>query len=117
MAKVVSDFLMLHPHVSPDTPLSEVSKFAHEIGKKLKDRRDCSNARDRLLRSGYSKEWATCLIPFQPSGKRVKNRDPIKVIALRIVRDNLEPEEINKIAFDLAMSATSFCINNWILRM
>src|SRR6185369_8800187 len=48
---------------------------------------------------------------------RVKNRDHIKVIALRIVRDNLEPEEVNKIAFDLAMSANSYIAGSSRLKL
>ncbi|CAG8843973.1 42126_t:CDS:2, partial [Gigaspora margarita] len=62
-------------------------------------------AKRRFQELGLSKEQADTLIPIRAPGRRVVERDSIKIIAQDIIKNNLSPKEINGIAYVLASSA------------
>lgn len=111
MAKIATSFVN-HYKSTPQDSLPQLSSYAEELASKLSDgktkeqaRKGRNQARRRFQQLGLSKEQADALIPIQAPGRRVVERDPIKVIVQDIIKNNLSPEEINEIAYDLASSA------------
>ncbi|CAG8516946.1 6885_t:CDS:2, partial [Acaulospora colombiana] len=89
-----------------------LSSYAEELAGKLSDgktkeqaRKARDQARRRFQQLGLSKEQADTLIPIRAPGRHVEERDPIKIIAQDIIKNNLSPEEINGISYDLASFA------------
>src|SRR6185369_10990009 len=90
-----------------------------ELANKLSDgktKEQARKARDQAKRRfqelGLSREQADTLIPIRAPGRHVEERDPIKIIARDIIKNNLSPEEINEIAYDLASSAPTTVAGN-----
>ncbi|CAG8640207.1 2961_t:CDS:2, partial [Paraglomus occultum] len=69
-------------------------------------------AKRRFQELGLSKEQADTLIPIRAPGRHVDERDPIKIIAQDIIKNDLSPEEINEIAYELASSAPTTVARN-----
>jgi hypothetical protein len=118
MAKIATSFVNRYK-LTPQTSLPQLSSYAEELASKLSDgktkeqaRKARDQARRRFQQLGLSKEQADALIPIQAPGRHVVERDPIKVIAQDIIKNNLSPEEINGIAYDLASSAPTTVAGN-----
>ncbi|CAG8592525.1 9941_t:CDS:2 [Paraglomus brasilianum] len=111
MAKIATSFVNCYK-LTPQTSLPQLSSYTEELANKLSDgktKEQARKARDQAKRRfqelGLSKEQADTLIPIRAPGRHVDERDPIKIIAQDIIKNNLLPEEINGIAYDLASSA------------
>ncbi|CAG8833695.1 32020_t:CDS:1, partial [Gigaspora margarita] len=118
MAKIATSFVN-HYKLTPQTSLPQLSSYAEELASKLSDgktkeqtRKARDQAKRRFQELGLSKEQADTLIPIRAPGKHVVERDPIKIIAQDIIKNNLSPEEINGIAYDLASSAPTTVAGN-----
>ncbi|CAG8817546.1 45020_t:CDS:2, partial [Gigaspora margarita] len=107
--------------VENDKPESsnELGSYAEELASKLSDsktKEQAQKARDQAKRCfqelGLSKEQGDTLIPIRAPGRHVVEKDPIKVIAQDIIKNNLSPEEINGIAYVLASSAPTTVARN-----
>ncbi|CAG8556673.1 14609_t:CDS:2 [Cetraspora pellucida] len=105
--------------LGPKHILAILSSYAEELANKLSDcktKEQARKARDQAKRRfqelGLSKEQADTLIPIRASGRHVDERDPIKIIAQDIIKNNLSPEEINGIAYNLASSAPTTVVGN-----
>ena len=86
--------------------VAKLSSYAEELVKKLKDPKARDHARNRIQKLGFNKEQTYALIPVQASGRRVTGRDPVKKLA-QYIKENeeeLDPEEIYKLAYNLAES-------------
>ncbi|KAF0420607.1 hypothetical protein F8M41_006922 [Gigaspora margarita] len=94
MAKIATSFVNCY-QLTPQTSLPQLSSYVKELAK-----------------LGLSKEQADTLIPIRSPERRVNERDPIKIIAQDIIKNNLLPEEINEIAYDLASSAPTKVAGN-----
>ncbi|CAG8780786.1 25721_t:CDS:2, partial [Gigaspora margarita] len=97
----------------------QLSSYIEELASKLSDgktkdqaRKARDQAKRRFQQLGLSKEQADTLIPIHAPGRHVGERDPIKVIAQYIIKNDLPPEEINGIAYDLASSAPTTVAGN-----
>jgi hypothetical protein len=111
MAKVATAIFNRYK-LTPQTSLSQLSNYVEELTSKLSDgktKEQAGRARDQARRCfrelGLSEEQAHTLIPKQAPGRRVVGRDTIKVIAKKIMENDLSPEEINEIAQDLVNTA------------
>ncbi|CAG8558738.1 11698_t:CDS:2, partial [Racocetra fulgida] len=118
MAKIATSFVN-HYKLTLQTSLPELSSYVEELASKLsngKTKEQARKARDQAKRRfqelGLSKEQADILIPIRSPGRHVDERDPIKIIAQNIIKNNLSPEEINGIAYDLASSAPTTVAGN-----
>ncbi|CAG8747050.1 17569_t:CDS:1, partial [Cetraspora pellucida] len=118
MAKIAISFLN-HYKLTLQTSLPQLSSYAEELANKLSDgktKEQARKARDQAKRCfqelGLSKEQADTFIPIRASGRHVYERDPIKIIVQDIIKNNLSPEEINRIAYDLASSAPTTVAGN-----
>ena len=118
MAKIATSFVN-HYKLTPQTSLPQLSSYTEELANKLSDgktKEQARKARDQAKRRfqelGLSKEQAVTLIPIRAPGRHVEERDPIKIIARDIIKNNLSPEEINEIAYDLASSAPTTVAGN-----
>ncbi|CAG8831426.1 22176_t:CDS:2, partial [Gigaspora margarita] len=88
-----------------------LSSYVKELASKLsnsKTKEQAWKARNQAKRCfqelGLSKDQANIFIPIRSSRKHVDERDHIKIIAQDIIKNNLLPEEINGIVYDLASS-------------
>jgi len=118
MAKIATSFVK-HYKLTLQTSLPQLSSYVEELASKLsngKTKEQARKARDQAKRRfqelGLSKEQADTLIPIRAPGRHVDERDPIKIIAQDIIKNNLSPEEINGIAYDLASSAPTTVARN-----
>ncbi|KAG9301856.1 hypothetical protein G9A89_004535 [Geosiphon pyriformis] len=118
MAKIATSFVNRY-HLTSQTSLPQLSTYVEELASKLSDgktkeqaRKARDQAKRRFQQLGLSKEQADTLIPIQAPGRHVEERDPIKIIAQYIIKNNLSPEEINGIAYDLASSAPTVAGNS-----
>ncbi|RHZ87775.1 hypothetical protein Glove_30g100 [Diversispora epigaea] len=109
MAKIATSFVNRYKLTS-QTSLPQLSGYTEELARNLSDVRD--QAKRRFQQLGLSKEQADVLIPIRVPGRRIEERDPIKAIAQNIIKNNLSPEEINGIAYDLASSAPTTVAGN-----
>ncbi|CAG8840748.1 14129_t:CDS:1, partial [Gigaspora margarita] len=99
--------------------LPQLSTYVEELDNELLDgktkeraRKAKDQAKRRFQQLGLSKKQANTLIPICASGRHVVERDPIKIIAQDIIKNNLSPEEINRIAYVLASSAPTTVAEN-----
>src|SRR6185369_11106692 len=111
MAKVATEFYNRYK-LSPQTSLFQLSNYVEELADKLSDgktKEQAGRARDQARRRfqelGLSGEQAHTLIPKQAPRRCVVGRDPIKVIAENIMKNDISPEKINEIANDLVNTA------------
>jgi hypothetical protein len=123
MAKIATSFVNCYK-LTPQTSLPQLSSYAEELANKLSDgktKEQARKARDQAKRRfqelGLSKEQAGTLIPIRAPGRHVEGRDPIKIIARDIIKNDLSPEEINGIAYDLASSAPTTVAGNSCLNL
>ncbi|CAG8474387.1 15621_t:CDS:2 [Cetraspora pellucida] len=110
MAKIATSFVK-HYKLTLQTSLPQLSSYVEELASKLlngKTKEQAQKTRDQAKRHfqelELSKEQADTLIPIRASRRHVDERDLIKIIAQDIIKNNLLPEEINEIAYDLAFS-------------
>ncbi|CAG8438859.1 9102_t:CDS:2 [Cetraspora pellucida] len=87
--------------------IAKLSTYSEKICKELKDYKAHNHARNRIQKLGFSIDQTYALIPIQASGRRVTEQDPIEKLTQYIKEneDNLEPEEINTLAYNLAKTA------------
>ncbi|CAG8830244.1 19041_t:CDS:2, partial [Gigaspora margarita] len=118
IAKIATSFVNCYKLI-PQTSLPQLGSYAEELASKLSDgktKEQARKARDQAKRRfqelGLSKEQADTLIPICAPGRHVDERDPIKVIVQYIIKNDLSPEEINGIAYDLASSAPTTVARN-----
>src|SRR5438552_1528793 len=118
MAKIATSFVNCYK-VTPQTSLPQLSSYTEELANKLSDgktKEQAQKARDqdkrRFQKLELSKEQADTLIPIRAPGRHVDERVFIKIIAQDIIKNNLLPEEINGIAYDLASSASTTIAGN-----
>jgi hypothetical protein len=118
MAKIATSFVNCYK-LTLQTSLPQLSSYTEELANKLSDgktKEQARKARDQAKRRfqelGLSKEQGDTLIPIRAPGRHVERRDPIKIIAQDIIKNNLLPEEINGIAYDLASSAPTTVAGN-----
>jgi len=106
MSKVATNFVNQY-NLTPQMSIAELGNYAEKICKEIKDYKARNHARNRIQKLGFSKDQTYALIPIQASGRRVTGRDPIEKLAQYIKEneDNLEPEEINTLAYNLAKTA------------
>ncbi|CAG8472179.1 4666_t:CDS:2 [Gigaspora rosea] len=100
MAKIAISFVNRYK-LTPQTSLPQFSSYVEE-----------DQAKRRFQKLGLSKEQADILIPIRSPERHVDERDPIKIIAQNIIKNNLSSEEINGIAYDLASSAPTTVAGN-----
>ena len=115
MAKIATSFVNRY-YLTSQTSLPQLCTYVEELASNLADgktkeqaRKARDQAKRRFQQLGLSKEQADTLIP---PGRHVEERDPIKIIAQYIIKNNLSPEEINGIAYDLASSAPTTVAEN-----
>ncbi|CAG8809144.1 20047_t:CDS:2, partial [Gigaspora margarita] len=121
MAKIATSFVN-HYKLTLQTSLPQLSTYVEELDNELSDgktkeqaRKARDQAKRRFQQLGLSKKQADTLIPIRASGRHVVERDPIKIIAQDIIKNNLSPEEINGIVYVLASSApTTVAGNSWL---
>src|SRR5439155_6888537 len=106
MSKVATNFVNQY-NLTPQMSIAELGNYAEKICKELKDYKARNHARNRIQKLGFSRDQTYALIPIQISGRRVTGRDPVKKLAQYIKdnENNLEPEEINTLAYNLAKTA------------
>ncbi|CAH1769811.1 13922_t:CDS:2, partial [Entrophospora sp. SA101] len=106
MSKVATNFVNQYK-LTPQMSIAELGNYAEKICKELKDYKARDHARNRIQKLGFSKDQTYALIPIQASGRRITGRDLIEKLAQYIKEneDNLEPEEINTLAYNLAKTA------------
>src|SRR5947208_13644460 len=94
-------------NLTPKMSIAELGNYSEELIKNLKNAKARDHARNRIQKLGFSKDQTYALIPIQVSGRRVTGRDPIEKLAQYIKENeaNLEPEEINTLAYNLAKTA------------
>ncbi|CAH1768695.1 12477_t:CDS:2, partial [Entrophospora sp. SA101] len=109
MAKITTSFVSCYK-LTPQTSLPQLSSYAEELASR-------DQAKRRFQELGLSKEQADTLIPIRAPGRHVEGRDPIKIIAQDTIKNNLSPEEINEIAYDLASSAPTTVAGNSCLNL
>ncbi|RHZ63285.1 hypothetical protein Glove_330g79 [Diversispora epigaea] len=118
MTKIATSFVNRYK-LTPQTSLPQLSSYAEELANKLSDsktKEQARKARDQAKRRfqelGLSKEQVDTLIPIRAPGRHVEGRDPIKIIARDIINNDLSPEEINGIAYELASSTPNVIAGN-----
>ncbi|CAG8664478.1 4496_t:CDS:2, partial [Paraglomus brasilianum] len=106
MSKLATNFVNQY-NLTPQMSIAELGNYAKKICKEIKDYKARDHARNRIQKLGFSKDQTYTLIPIQTSGRRVIGRDPIKKLAQYIKdnEDNLEPEDINMLAYNLVKTA------------
>ncbi|KAF0370629.1 hypothetical protein F8M41_013228 [Gigaspora margarita] len=100
----------------------KLSTYVKELDNELsngKTKEQAQKARDQAKRCfqqlGLSKKQANILISIRSFRRHFGERDPIKIIAQDIIKNNFSPKEINGIAYDLAFSAsTTVARNSWL---
>ncbi|CAG8809693.1 23256_t:CDS:2 [Gigaspora margarita] len=115
MAKITTSFVN-HYKLTLQTSLPQLSTYVEELDNELSDsktKEQARKARDQAKKQlGLSKKQANTFIPIRASGRHVVERNPIKIIAQDIIKNNLLPEEINRIAYVLASSAPTTVAGN-----
>ncbi|CAJ0854478.1 12452_t:CDS:1 [Entrophospora sp. SA101] len=108
MSKVATNFVNQY-NLTPQMSIAELGNYTEKICKDLKDYKARDHARNRIQKLGFSKDQTYTLIPIQTSGRHVIGRDPIKKLAQYIKENenNLEPEEIYELAYNLAKTAST----------
>src|SRR5438128_10410754 len=106
MSKVATNFVNQY-NLTPQMSIAELGNYAEKICKELKDYKARDHARNRIQKLGFSKDQTYALIPIQVSGSRVTGRDPMESVAQYTMEneDNLEPEDINTLSYNLAKTA------------
>ncbi|CAG8697824.1 6249_t:CDS:1, partial [Acaulospora colombiana] len=99
--------------------IAELGNYAEGLVKNLKDAKARDHARNRFQKLGFSNDQTYSLIPIQTSGRRVTGRDPVKKLALYIKEneDNLEAEEINELAYNLAKTGPTVIAQSSLLKL
>ncbi|CAG8641238.1 8034_t:CDS:2 [Paraglomus brasilianum] len=118
MSKVATNFVNQY-NLTPQMSIAELGNYAEKICKEIKDYKARDHARNRIQKLGFSKDQTYALIPIQASGRRVTGRDPIKKLAQYIKENenNLEPEEINTLAYNLAKTAPTIIAQSSRLKL
>nr|CAG8595215.1 12368_t:CDS:1 [Entrophospora candida] len=99
--------------------IAELGNYAEELVKNLKDAKARDHARNRIQKLGFSKDQTYALIPVQTSGRRVTGRESVKKLALYIKENegNLEAEEINELARNLAKTGPTEIAQSSLLKL
>jgi len=118
MSKVATNFVNQY-NLTPQMSIAELDNYAEKICKEIKDYKARDYAQNRIQKLGFSKDQTYALIPIQASGRRVTGRDPIKKLAQYIKENdnNLEPEEINTLAYNLAKTAPTIIAQSSRLKL
>ncbi|CAG8667073.1 10168_t:CDS:1, partial [Acaulospora colombiana] len=118
MSRIATNFADKY-NLTPQMSVIELSNHTEELIKILRDPKVRENARNRFQKLGFSKEQKYALIPIQTSGRRIMGRDPVKKLALYIKEneDNLEPEQINELAYNLARTGPIVIAQSSLLKL
>ncbi len=106
-------------NLTPKMSIAELGNYAEELVKNLKDAKARDHARNRIQKLGFSKDQTYALIPVQTSGRRVTGRESVKKLALYIKENegNLEAEEINELARNLAKTGPTEIAQSSLLKL
>ena len=118
MSKVATNFVNQY-NLTPQMSIAELDNYAERICKEIKDYKARNYAWNRIQKLEFSKNQTYALIPIQTSGRHVTERDLVKKLAQYIKNNenNLEPEEINILASNLAKTAPTVIAQSSCLKL
>ncbi|CAG8600993.1 9891_t:CDS:2 [Cetraspora pellucida] len=99
--------------------ITELSNYAEELVKHLKDAKAHDHAQNQIQKLGFSKDQTYALIPIQTSGRCVTGRDLVKKLDLYIKKNetNLKPEWISELAHNLAKTRLTVIAQSSLLKL
>ncbi|CAH1768326.1 6696_t:CDS:2 [Entrophospora sp. SA101] len=118
MSRIATRYIDYH-NLTPKMSIAKLSHYAEELVKILKDAKARDHARNWIQKLGFSKDQTYALIPNQTSGRHVTGRDLVKKLALYIKENetNLEPEQINELAYNLAKTGPTDIAQSSLLKL